>query len=67
MSTQTKSGYVPNTFRDAGTEKVYEGGKTHQFTEGEYQNFVAAGLIGDKPDAGDTKTPVNPAKGGTAA
>ncbi len=61
MST-LKTGYVPTTFRDAGTEKVFEGGKTHSFTEGEHLNFVAAGLIGEKPKPAD-----KPAASGTAA
>ncbi len=56
MST-TKTGYVPTTFRDAGTEKEYEGGKTHPFTEGEYINYEAAGLIGEKPKPADKPAP----------
>ncbi|WP_084581786.1 hypothetical protein [Sphingomonas azotifigens] len=64
---ETKKGYVPTTFKDAGTEKEYAGGKEHDFTHGEYDNFKAAGLIGDKLAAGDAKVPANPAKGGTAA
>ncbi len=43
----TKSAVALKTFRDAGTEKEYEGGKSHEFTDGEYLNFKAAGLIED--------------------
>lgn len=50
MST-TKSAVALKKFRDAGTEKEYEGGKQHEFTEGEYQNFKAAGLIEDQKAA----------------
>lgn len=64
---ETKKGYVPTTFKDAGTEKTYVGGKEHDFTSGEYDNFKAAGLIGDKPETSDAKAPTNPAKGGAAA
>lgn len=63
----TKRGYVPSTFKDAGTEKTYAGGKEHDFTNGEYDNFKAAGLIGPKPDTAEAKAPANPAKGGVAA
>jgi hypothetical protein len=47
-----KTGYVPKTFRDAGTEEVFEGGKDHSFEAGAFANYEAAGLIG-KPE---TKT-----------
>lgn len=45
-----KSGFVPKSFRDAGTGEYFEGGKEHLFEPGAYANFVAAGLIGDKPE-----------------
>lgn len=48
---QNKSAVALKTFRDAGTEKEYEGGKTHEFTDGEYRNFKAAGLIEDPKTA----------------
>ncbi|NYT43105.1 hypothetical protein HZY97_20185 [Sphingomonas sp. R-74633] len=44
MST-TKKGFALRTFKDAGTEKEFEGGKTHDFEPGEFVNFEAAGLI----------------------
>ncbi|RSV41535.1 hypothetical protein CA234_09715 [Sphingomonas sp. ABOLE] len=50
MST-TKTAYALKTFRDAGTEKEYEGDKAHDFTDGEYRNFKAAGLISDQKPA----------------
>lgn len=65
MSTTKKAGYVPKTFKDAGTGEEFEGGKEHDFEAGAYVNYKAAGLIGDRPSskaaatdtkAGDTKT-----------
>lgn len=50
-----KSGYVPTTFKDAGTGETFEGGKDHSFDPGAYANYEAAGLIG-KPDAAQTKS-----------
>lgn len=41
----TKKGFALRTFKDAGTEKEFEGGKIHDFEAGEYHNFEAAGLI----------------------
>lgn len=49
--TTKKKGFVPTTFRDAGTEQVFEGGQEHEFEPGAFENYKAAGLIGDKPDA----------------
>lgn len=46
-----KQGFVPKSFRDAGEEKEYEKGKTYEFTDGEYRNFKAAGLIEDPKTA----------------
>lgn len=57
-----KTGFVPKTFRDAGTEEVFEGGKEHQFEAGAYANYEAAGLIAEKP----TKA-ASPDKSGPAA
>lgn len=56
------SGYVPKTFKDAGTEEVFEGGKEHQFEPGAHRNYTAAGLIGEKPAAAKATD-----KGGAAA
>jgi hypothetical protein len=57
MSTpKKKSGFVPKTFRDAGTEQVFEGGKEHEFEAGAYENYLAAGLIGEKPSASGKPT-----------
>ncbi len=50
MSNDTKKGYVPKTFRDAGTEQTFEGGQEHSFEPGAYANYEAAGLIGTAPD-----------------
>lgn len=48
-----KTGFVPTTFRDAGTEETFEGGKEHSFDAGAYENYKAAGLIG-KPEKAET-------------
>ncbi len=40
-----KSGFVPATFRDAGTEQTFEGGQDHSFDAGAHSNYLAAGLI----------------------
>jgi hypothetical protein len=61
MSTK-KTGYVPTTFTDAGTETTYEGGKEHDFEPGAYANYKHAGLIGEKPSAKAASD-----KGGTTA
>ena len=50
------SGYVPNSFRDAGTGEFFEGGKDHQFEPGAHANYVAGGKIGEKPAATADKT-----------
>lgn len=45
------AGYVPKTFKDAGTGETFEGGREHQFEPGVHANYVAAKKIGDKPAA----------------
>ena len=62
MSTK-KTGYVPTTFKDAGTGEEFEGGKDHEFAPGAYANFKHAGLIGEKPSAKAAATD----KGGATA
>ena len=42
-------------FTDAGTERRFDGGKTHDFTEGEFVNFTAAGLVAAVDTAADPK------------
>ncbi|WP_380925477.1 hypothetical protein [Sphingomonas leidyi] len=42
-------GYVPTTFKDAGTGETFEGGKTHKFEPGAHANYTAAGKIGEAP------------------
>lgn len=49
MSDSKKKGYVPATFRDAGTDETFEGGKEHLFEAGAYANYLAGGLIADAP------------------
>lgn len=41
----TKKGFVPSTFKDAGTGETFEGGQEHSFKAGAYDNYLAAGLI----------------------
>lgn len=48
-----KKGFVPRTFKDAGTGETFEGGKEHSFDPGAYGNYQAAGLIGDAPTKAD--------------
>ena len=43
----TKKGFVPTTFNDVGTGQSFEGGKEHVFDAGAFDNYSAAGLIGD--------------------
>jgi hypothetical protein len=52
VSEKTVSGYVPKTFKDAGTGETFEGGKTHQFTPGAHANYLAAKKIGEATKAG---------------
>ena len=42
-------------FTDATTERRFEEGKAHDFTEGEFLNFEAAGLVVATSTAADTK------------
>jgi hypothetical protein len=49
-----KSGFVPKTFRDAGTGQEFEGGKSHLFETGAHDNYKTAGLITDPPAAKKT-------------
>lgn len=44
-------GYVPKTFKDAGTGETFEGGKTHKFEPGAHANYTHAGKIGEQPVA----------------
>jgi hypothetical protein len=63
VSDEKKKGFVPTRFKDAGTGEIFEGGKEHSFDPGAYQNYLAAGLIGDRPaakgkaDAADASKP----------
>jgi hypothetical protein len=65
---QKKSGKVTRDFTDAGTDRRFAAGTTHEFTDGEFLNFHAAGLI-EAPDAPAEKTvdAGEPAKPGKAA
>ena len=40
-----KRGFALMTFRDAGTEETFEGGKDHDFDPGAFGNYKAAGLV----------------------
>jgi len=42
-------------FTDAGTERRFDAGKAHDFTEGEFVNFAAAGLVEAVDTAADPK------------
>lgn len=48
---KTAKGFVPKTFKDAGTGEIFEGGKEHPFTPGAHLNYRKAGLITDGPAA----------------
>lgn len=43
-------GIPVKNFKDAGTKKSFTADKEADFTEGEYANFMAAGLL-KKPEA----------------
>lgn len=38
-------GFAPKTFRDAGTEQEFEGGKIHPVERGAYRNYAACGKM----------------------
>ena len=65
MSSTKKTGYVPTTFKDAGTGEEFQGGKEHDFEAGAYANYKHAGLIGEKP--GTKAAPTDPKAGDTKA
>lgn len=58
----TKKGFVPTTFNDVGTGQSFEGGKEHVFDAGAFDNYSAAGLIGEAP--AKAEAPETPAKSG---
>lgn len=47
--TPKKSAKVLRDFNDAGTLRSFTAGRTVEITEGEYDNYFAAGLVGE-PD-----------------
>lgn len=55
-----KKGIALKAFRDAGTKKRFAAGKEFSFTEGEFANYEAAGLI-VAPDTDDAKAAGKPA------
>lgn len=55
-------GYVPKTFKDSGTNERFEGGKEHMFSPGAHANYLAAGKITDKPNAGKSEAPAGEPK-----
>ncbi|KTF70696.1 hypothetical protein ACNFJ7_02220 [Sphingomonas sp. HT-1] len=57
-----KKGIALKAFRDAGTKKRFAAGKTYDFTEGEFANYEAAGLIAS-PDHDEAKAAGKPAAG----
>jgi hypothetical protein len=61
----TKKGFALRTFKDAGTGKEFEGGKSHDFEPGEYANFEASGLVcaPDKAPKAEPAVKPEPAKG----
>ena len=54
---KTVRGKATRDFTDATTERRFLAGKAHEFTEGEFGNFAAAGLVEavDTADAAKTK------------
>ncbi len=50
---------VKSDFNDAGTERKFAAGETHELTAGEFENYRAAGLVEatGKADAADTSKP----------
>lgn len=60
--TQTKSAKVLRDFTDAGTNRSFVAGKTVEITEGEFDNYAAAGLVGE-PDATPAAAPAAKSSG----
>lgn len=50
---------VKSDFNDAGTERKFAAGETHDLTAGEFENYRAAGLVEaiGKADAADAPKP----------
>lgn len=62
------SGYVPRTFRDAGTQEVFEGGRNHDFEPGAYRNYAAGKKVEPPRKPVDAQAQdAAPAKGKPAA
>lgn len=60
--TPTKSAKVLRDFKDAGTQRSFTQGQTVEITEGEFDNYAAAGLVGE-PDAVPAATPAGKSGG----
>lgn len=43
-----KTGFAQRAFKDAGTEQAFAAGDKVTVPEGQYANYLAAGLVGDK-------------------
>lgn len=56
---KTVSATVKSDFNDAGTERKFAAGETHNLTAGEFENYRAAGLVEatGKADTADTPKP----------
>lgn len=62
---EKKTGWVPKTFKDAGTGEIFEGGKEHSFEPGAFANYVAGKkVLAERPKSAkaEAKSP-----GATAA
>ncbi|KAE8235576.1 hypothetical protein A4X03_0g9729 [Tilletia caries] len=63
-----KKGWVPKTFKDAGTTETFEGGREHEFDAGAFANYLAAGkVLKEKPKAEKAESAPPPAGGKTPA
>ena len=59
MATTTKRAIAVRDFKDAGTTRTFQANTEYEFEDGEYRNYLAAGLIRE-PEA---KAPAKPAAG----
>lgn len=59
MATTTKRAIAVRYFKDVGTERTFQAKTEYEFEDGEYHNYLAAGLIRE-PEA---KAPAKPAAG----
>lgn len=60
--TDIKSAKVLRDFKDAGTQRSFTQGQTVEITEGEFDNYAAAGLVGE-PDTTPAAAPATKPSG----